>query len=151
MLGAVSERTQVKAAVLFGEGNFFSLNSLSKYHGWFPLSEGACVYTHVCVYIRWQKVVNQHIFSFPKLKLFFNDIVFIHSKRKSRKKVYQQLYPWFQASKLTTLSLSFLGCKMGSYDSLKPLGVLMLCNSDSIIQGMNCSIGIMPSLFLITI
>ena len=27
---------------------------------------------------------------------FFNDIVFIYSKRKSRKKVYQQLYPWFQ-------------------------------------------------------
>ena len=24
---------------------------------------------------------------------FFNDIVFIHSKRKSRKKIYQQLYP----------------------------------------------------------
>ena len=61
----------MKAAVPFGEGNFFSLNSLSKYHAWFPLSEGACVYTLVCVYIRWQKVVNQHIFSFPKLKLFF--------------------------------------------------------------------------------
>ena len=53
--------------------------------------------------------------------------------------------PW--ASELTTLNLSFLSCEMGTYDSLK----LMLCNSDSIIQGMNCSVGIMSFLFLITI
>ena len=57
--------------------------------------------------------------------------------------------PW--ASELTTLNLSFLSCEMGTYDSLKPLGVLMLCNSDSIILGMNCSVGIMSFLFLITI
>lgn len=53
---------------------------------------------------------------------------------------------------LTSLGLSFLSYNMGKGDQLKPLGVPPVCDSDSVIQGMNRSIGIVSSsLCLITI